>query len=253
MLGRNAARPLGMAPSRLAAACNAVVPHRLAQWMFNRPYAIMHMHRYLFPASQLLLTAAKTNDHAMLATTKDATTATPSSPSSSSSSSSTGGAREVHTSAMLQPQLMQEPLLPGDLHSIKNLPLDDDHPYGATLPPPTTTATAASAEATASSAAAMATENAIKFNYLLAASWHPKSRQRQQQQQQQQEQEDLANAERTMRWKQKLRAAHPSHHHHHRSYPGNVDAGEDAFFHVSTPSRVALGVADGVGGWAEVS
>ncbi|KAG0335946.1 Protein phosphatase PTC7 [Podila humilis] len=32
---------------------------------------------------------------------------------------------------------------------------------------------------------------------------------------------------------------------------GKVDAGEDAFFHVSTPSRVALGVADGVGGWSE--
>ncbi|KAG0328639.1 hypothetical protein BGZ99_004909 [Dissophora globulifera] len=87
--------------------------------------------------------------------------------------------------------------------------------------------------------------NIIAFNYLLAASWHPKSRQRQQQQQQQQ-QDDLedakANAERTLRWKQKLRAAHP----------GRVDAGEDAFFHVSTPSRVALGVADGVGGWSEM-
>ena len=52
------------------------------------------------------------------------------------------------------------------------------------------------------------------------------------------------SAERTRRWKQKLQAAHP--------HPGKVDAGEDAFFHVSTPSRVALGVADGVGGWSEL-
>ncbi|KAF9583583.1 Protein phosphatase PTC7 [Lunasporangiospora selenospora] len=39
-------------------------------------------------------------------------------------------------------------------------------------------------------------------------------------------------------WKEKLR--------------GKVDAGEDAFFHVSTSRRVALGVADGVGGWSEL-
>ncbi|KAK9765700.1 Protein phosphatase 2C 7, variant 2 [Basidiobolus ranarum] len=33
--------------------------------------------------------------------------------------------------------------------------------------------------------------------------------------------------------------------------PGKVDAGEDAFFESLTPSRAVLGVADGVGGWAE--
>jgi len=84
--------------------------------------------------------------------------------------------------------------------------------------------------------------NAIAFNYLLAASWHPKSRQRTSQLLQDRHSEE--NAERTRRWKQKLQAAHP--------HPGKVDAGEDAFFHVSTPSRVALGVADGVGGWSEL-
>lgn len=30
-----------------------------------------------------------------------------------------------------------------------------------------------------------------------------------------------------------------------------MDAGEDAFFHTYTPYGMALGVADGVGGWAE--
>ncbi|ORX94118.1 hypothetical protein K493DRAFT_195118, partial [Basidiobolus meristosporus CBS 931.73] len=34
---------------------------------------------------------------------------------------------------------------------------------------------------------------------------------------------------------------------------GKVDAGEDAFFECFTPKRVVLGVADGVGGWTEVS
>lgn len=157
-----------------------------------------------------------------------------------STASGASGSREVHTSttaAMSQPQLAQDPLLPSDLYSTKNLPLDYDHPYGSSSP------TATVLETTAPPS--LASENDITFNYLLAASWHPKSRQRRQQQ----EQEDVANAERTMRWKQKLRAAHPPS----RPYSGNVDAGEDAFFHVSTPSRVALGVADGVGGWAEVS
>lgn len=239
-----------MTPSRLVAAYNAVAPHRLAQWMFNRPYAIMHMHRYLFPASQLLLTAAKNNDNSINATSKDATSTT----ATSCTASSSGGSREVHTSSaasaapMLQPQLTQEPLLPSDLYNPKNLSLDHDHPYGSST-------AATCAETTApSTMTATASENAITFNYLLAASWHPKTRQRQQQQQQQQQQvqeqqENAANAERTMRWKQKLRAVHP----HNQPFSGNVDAGEDAFFHVSTPSRVALGVADGVGGWAEVS
>ncbi|KAF9574189.1 hypothetical protein EC968_007284 [Mortierella alpina] len=90
--------------------------------------------------------------------------------------------------------------------------------------------------------AATGDRNAIAFNYLLAASWHPKSRQRPSQLLQDRQTEE--NAERTRRWKQKLQAAHP--------HPGKVDAGEDAFFHVSTPSRVALGVADGVGGWSEL-
>ncbi|KAK3814971.1 MAG: phosphatase 2C-like domain-containing protein [Benniella sp.] len=237
MLGRNAARPLGVTPSRLVAAYNAVAPQRLAQWMFNRPYAI-HMHRYLFPASQLLLTTTKitttiTSDATISNTGKDANV------TATSAASGASGSREVHTSsaaAMSQPQLAQDPLLPSDLYSTKNLPLDCDHPYSSSSP------TATAPETTApSTTPSLASENAITFNYLLAASWHPKSRQ-------QQEQEDVANAERTMRWKQKLRAAHPPS----RPYSGNVDAGEDAFFHVSTPSRVALGVADGVGGWAEM-
>ncbi|CAO3632107.1 unnamed protein product [Cunninghamella echinulata] len=33
---------------------------------------------------------------------------------------------------------------------------------------------------------------------------------------------------------------------------GKVDAGEDAFFQTCTPTGLALGVADGVGGWADV-
>ncbi|KAF9363299.1 hypothetical protein BGX34_004434 [Mortierella sp. NVP85] len=235
MLGRNAARPLGVTPSRLVAAYNAVAPQRLAHWMFNRPYAI-HMHRYLFPASQLLLTTTKTSDGVANNTSKDANV------TAASTAPGASGSREVHTSStasMSQPQLAQDPLLSSDLYSTKNLPLDYDHPYGSSSPAATAPETTAP-----STTPSLASENAITFNYLLAASWHPKSRQRKQQQ----EQEDVANAERTMRWKQKLRAAHPPS----RPYSGNVDAGEDAFFHVSTPSRVALGVADGVGGWAEM-
>lgn len=65
------------------------------------------------------------------------------------------------------------------------------------------------------------------FNYLIAASWHPKRK----------------RAINTIAghpwWKERLR-------------PGKVDAGEDAFFHVVTNNGVALGVADGVGGWSQM-
>ncbi|KAG0020391.1 Protein phosphatase PTC7 [Entomortierella chlamydospora] len=227
MLGRNAARPLGMTPSRLVAAYNAVNPHRLTQWVLTRPYTMMHM-RLLFLTQQLLITnlpnSASSNSNG-----------SPNShgiPTPTLASLDASSACQLHTSTNT-PALCQaqEIVLPSDLYT-------PPHNGSAAA----TEATAAAADATPSSTS-VATDNAIAFNYLLAASWHPKSRQRQQlQKQQQQVLEDAANAERTLRWKQKLREAHP----------GKVDAGEDAFFHVSTPSRVALGVADGVGGWSEM-
>ncbi|KAF9197760.1 hypothetical protein BGZ49_001663, partial [Haplosporangium sp. Z 27] len=149
-----------------------------------------------------------------------------------------GSSCQLHTSANTS----------GALCQAQEIVLPNDHQYlhnNGTAATNTTEATTTTTIDGVLSSTSVVTDNnnAIAFNYLLAASWHPKSRQRQQlyQQQQQQVLEDAANAERTLRWKEKLRAAHP----------GKVDAGEDAFFHVSTPSRVALGVADGVGGWSE--
>ncbi|KAF9110014.1 hypothetical protein BGX27_006875 [Mortierella sp. AM989] len=224
MLGRNAAR-LGMTPSRLVAAYNAVNPNRLTQWMLTRPYTMMHM-RLLFLTQQLLIT----NLPNISSTTTNSSHGIPTPTLVSLDASSVC---QLHTSANT-PALSQAQELPTDLYT---------PPFNGTTATSEATATAAVATDATPSSTSAATDNAISFNYLLAASWHPKSRQRQQlRQQQQQILEDAANAERTLRWKQKLRAAHP----------GKVDAGEDAFFHVSTPSRVALGVADGVGGWSEM-
>ncbi|KAG2175032.1 hypothetical protein INT43_006094 [Umbelopsis isabellina] len=67
------------------------------------------------------------------------------------------------------------------------------------------------------------------YNYVVAASWHPKNRNTR---------KSKDNAEKIPYWK--------------RNKVGKVDAGEDAFFHTNTRKGLAVGVADGVGGWAEV-
>lgn len=70
------------------------------------------------------------------------------------------------------------------------------------------------------------------FTYLIAASWHPK------------------------RKRHSAVNAIPSGGGHRwwaeRKKAGKVDAGDDAFFYVGTNNGVALGVADGVGGWSQV-
>ncbi|KAI8075165.1 phosphatase 2C-like domain-containing protein [Gongronella butleri] len=66
------------------------------------------------------------------------------------------------------------------------------------------------------------------FDFFVYAAWHPKNRSARQRR---------ANVN-IPYWKQKQ--------------VGKVDAGEDAFFQTCTPSGLALGVADGVGGWSEV-
>lgn len=67
------------------------------------------------------------------------------------------------------------------------------------------------------------------YNYVVAASWHPKNRNTR---------KSKDSAEKIPYWK--------------RKQVGKVDAGEDAFFHTNTRKGLAVGVADGVGGWAEV-
>ncbi|KAG1436768.1 hypothetical protein G6F56_013417 [Rhizopus delemar] len=62
------------------------------------------------------------------------------------------------------------------------------------------------------------------FQFIAYAAWHPKTRQKQQE-------------SNIPYWKQV-----------HRT--GKVDAGEDAFFQTKTAQGLAIGVADGVGGWA---
>lgn len=68
------------------------------------------------------------------------------------------------------------------------------------------------------------------FTYLIAASWHPKRKR--------QTVNSISGGGHPW-WKERMRA-------------GKVDAGEDAFFYVGTNNGVALGVADGVGGWSQV-
>ncbi|CAG8488577.1 16727_t:CDS:2 [Cetraspora pellucida] len=66
------------------------------------------------------------------------------------------------------------------------------------------------------------------FTYLIAASWHPKRRR------------NSVPITANNPWlKERMKF-------------GKVDAGEDAFFYVGTNEGVALGVADGVGGWTQM-
>ncbi|KAF9934200.1 Protein phosphatase PTC7 [Linnemannia zychae] len=231
MLGRNAARPFGMSPARIASVYSSTAHHRLAQWIV-RPFASVYMHRFIGP--QRLLTQQQKQQQ--------------SNGRSSIESVVPGSTVGIHTSAAASLQQQQQPQLTTQQPQDQGIPLAEKQfhsPLSPASPVPsaanTTSPTgAASTSAAASSPSTVQTPGSqVAFNYLLAASWHPKSRHRK-----------LSSALRssgysddedskTEWWKRKLRA-------------GKVDAGEDAFFHVSTPSRVALGVADGVGGWSEV-
>ena len=240
-----------MIPARLVTAYSSVAAHRLAHWMLSRPFAMATMQRYLSIAPQYLLTPASGSGSSsqgistptLVALDGSATNSTQSSCQLHTSTTATATAAALLQHQQPPPLLAHDILLPPDLFGTSTLSSStssssSDTTASEVIPPTVAIPTPSS-------------HNAIAYNYLLAASWHPKSRQRQQQQQQmQQVQKAQADAEaaktaRTLLWKEKLKAAHP--------HPGKVDAGEDAFFHVSTRSRVALGVADGVGGWSEVS
>ncbi|KAG0027606.1 Protein phosphatase PTC7 [Podila clonocystis] len=207
MLGRNAARPFGMTPTRLMAVYSTAASQRITHWI-TKPFALVHMQRYISVAPQLLLTSSNnSSSHSSAARALSATHIEP-----------------LHTASVLQQQQQQHQTQPSlHDHEASQKPLPES--INAFSPSPNSTATATS-------------PSGVSFNYLLAASWHPKSRQRK-------SHAMTTNASstdeesKTKWWKQKQRI-------------GKVDAGEDAFFHVSTPSRVALGVADGVGGWSEV-
>ncbi|OBZ89198.1 Protein phosphatase PTC7 [Choanephora cucurbitarum] len=68
-----------------------------------------------------------------------------------------------------------------------------------------------------------------KFQFIAYAAWHPKSRQK----------PASPTQKKVPYWKEHSKA-------------GKVDAGEDAFFQTNTPEGLAIGVADGVGGWSSV-
>ncbi|KAI7907699.1 phosphatase 2C-like domain-containing protein [Cokeromyces recurvatus] len=70
-----------------------------------------------------------------------------------------------------------------------------------------------------------------KFQFIAYAAWHPKSRQN--------NKTTSSSSKRVPYWKENFKA-------------GKVDAGEDAFFQTNTPEGLAIGVADGVGGWSLV-
>lgn len=244
MLGRNAARPFGMSPSRIVAVYSTAASHRIAHWI-ARPFASVHMHRYITAAPQLLLTnTTTTSSSSSLDSVLPALAVAP----------GTTSVAGIHTSAVsLQQHQQQSQVHNQVLQQDQQAPLSDKQaPIDATTGTSTSstaTVTSATSSAAASSPSTVQTPGSqIAFNYLLAASWHPKSRHRKassalsasgSSSSSASSSEDENDESKTKWWKQKLRA-------------GKVDAGEDAFFHVSTPSRVALGVADGVGGWSEV-
>ncbi|KAH7049688.1 phosphatase 2C-like domain-containing protein [Linnemannia elongata] len=203
------------------------------------------MHRYITAAPQLLLTnTTTTSSSSSLDSVLPALAVAP----------GTTSVAGIHTSAVsLQQHQQQSQVHNQVLQQDQQAPLSDKQaPIDATTGTSTSSTasvTSATSSAAASSPSTVQTPGSqIAFNYLLAASWHPKSRHRKassalsasgSSSSSASSSEDENDESKTKWWKQKLRA-------------GKVDAGEDAFFHVSTPSRVALGVADGVGGWSEV-
>ncbi|KAG9064342.1 Protein phosphatase PTC7 [Linnemannia hyalina] len=234
MLGRNAARPFGMSPSRIVAVYSTAASHRIAHWI-ARPFASVHMHRYITAAPQLLLTNTTTSSS--LDSVLPAVAVAP----------GTTSVAGIHTSSV---SLQQHQLHNQVLQQDQQAPLSDKQastgaPTGASTSFIATGATATSTAVASSPSTVQTPGSQIAFNYLLAASWHPKSRHRKASSalsalsSSASSSEDENDESGAKWWKQKMRA-------------GKVDAGEDAFFHVSTPSRVALGVADGVGGWSEV-
>ncbi|KAI1305762.1 Protein phosphatase PTC7 [Mortierella claussenii] len=229
-----------MTPSRLMAVYSTAASHRIAHWI-TQPFAMVHMQRYLSIAPQLLLThpaphsAQSTTAHTIVLES----------------------CAQVHTSAVSlqqqqQQQQQQQHQQQQQVDPLSSLEKQKQLPSTATSANQADTAATGAATATTTTTAP---GSAVAFNYLLAASWHPKSRTTRRSSRPVPASSPSSSSsssstdesggggggeeQATKWWKQKLRA-------------GKVDAGEDAFFHVSTPSRVALGVADGVGGWAEV-
>ncbi|KAI8643279.1 phosphatase 2C-like domain-containing protein [Parasitella parasitica] len=72
------------------------------------------------------------------------------------------------------------------------------------------------------------TNTSERFQFIAYAAWHPKTRQK-----------APPTSKKVPYWKENQK-------------PGKVDAGEDAFFQTNTPEGLAIGVADGVGGWSLV-
>ncbi|KAF9089319.1 Protein phosphatase PTC7 [Mortierella sp. AM989] len=225
MLGRNATRPFGMAPSRLISGYTTAVSNRITHWI-TKPFALVHMHRYLSVAPQLLLTHPPYNSslgsiHLTTHPTNESTSAA-----------------YLHTSA----SSLQQHQHHQDLLSEKQPPFITSATTATESATPKAAATATTSTTVNNASTVPASTSAVAFNYLLAASWHPKSRSSIRTAASLSASSSSGSDSESSNdkwWKQKLRV-------------GKVDAGEDAFFHVSTPSRVALGVADGVGGWSEV-
>ncbi|KAI9241799.1 MAG: phosphatase 2C-like domain-containing protein [Podila humilis] len=226
MLGRNAARPLGLTPARLLTAYNMATHHRIAYWI-TKPFAMVHMQRFITISPQLLLTIGGSSTLTLTKNPPSSASPTACGPSAPSSSSSPPS-HQVHTLAPLQTDVLLQSL-----------------PSPPPTPAPCSPTTSTSDRTTQSSTPTTTAPSSVAYNYMLAASWSPKSRRR-----------ATPTPEQDEEWWR-----NPTHYHTKSGSTtplssttkrrGKVDAGEDAFFHVSTPSRVALGVADGVGGWSE--
>ncbi|KAI9482968.1 MAG: phosphatase 2C-like domain-containing protein [Benjaminiella poitrasii] len=111
-------------------------------------------------------------------------------------------------------------------HSIRNFSTTHSNLHIQTAP-----ATVIDDENEASAKTPRSNAASEKFQFIAYAAWHPKSRQG--------SNKTTASSKKMPYWKEK-----------HKT--GKVDAGEDAFFQTNTPEGLAIGVADGVGGWSLV-
>ncbi|KAG0337264.1 hypothetical protein BG004_007713, partial [Podila humilis] len=236
---------LKVSPSRLMAVYSTAVSQRITHWI-TKPFALGQVHRFIYTAPQLLLTLSNDNGSA----------AAQSSSYANAAKRFSGVSKEsLHTSTQYhhqqqqqQPQSQQQQQQQEQLHQQSSV-LDPEVMQKTSHSRSSNTSSSSDSISitsdgsdtitTTTAAISQLPSGGVSFNYLLAASWHPKSRQRKSEAMTTSAGNEGDDDSRTQWWKKKLRI-------------GKVDAGEDAFFHVSTPSRVALGVADGVGGWSEV-
>ncbi|KAF9427364.1 Protein phosphatase PTC7 [Podila epigama] len=202
---------------------------RITHWI-TRPFSRVHLQRYIPHSPQLLSNSTSRAEKTVCSIAKALS-------GNSTKSLHTTTTPKERRQESIEP-LTQSAKKKNSKHAAAASTETSSSSSATTSPNDQKSSSSSSAQNTSTSTSP--SPSAVAFNYLLAASWHPKTRRKSHHAMTTRHSDGSEDEESNVEWwKQKLR-------------PGKVDAGEDAFFHVSTPRRVALGVADGVGGWAEV-